>query len=67
MSSSTRTTCSWLARICGPIGNPSREAIDAVLSPPPVPYLYFVARGDGSHEFSSDLRSHNMAVRKYLK
>ena len=51
----------------GPIGNPSREAIDAVLSPPPVPYLYFVARGDGSHEFSSDLRSHNMAVRKHLK
>lgn len=51
----------------GPIGNPSKEAIDAVLSPPPVPYLYFVARGDGSHEFSSDLGSHNMAVRKYLK
>jgi UPF0755 protein len=51
----------------GPIGNPSKEAIDAVLSPPPVPYLYFVARGDGSHEFSNDLRSHNMAVRKYLK
>ena len=51
----------------GPIGNPGREAIEAVLNPPPVPYLFFVARGDGSHQFTSDLPSHNGAVRKYLK
>jgi UPF0755 protein len=51
----------------GPIGNPGKEAIEAVLSHPPVPYLYFVARGNGSHQFSCDLTAHNDAVRKYLK
>lgn len=51
----------------GPIGNPGRDAIEAVLNPPTVPYLYFVGRGDGSHQFSSDLPSHNQAVRKYLR
>ena len=51
----------------GPIGNPGREAIEAVLNPPNVPYLYFVGRGDGSHQFSSDLPSHNAAVRRYLR
>lgn len=51
----------------GPIGNPGQEAIEAVLNPPPVPYLYFVGRGDGSHQFSSDLASHNEAVQRYLK
>ena len=51
----------------GPIGNPGQEAMEAVLNPPAVPYLYFVARRDGSHQFSSDLASHNEAVQKYLK
>ena len=51
----------------GPIGNPGREAIKAVLNHPGVPYLYFVARGDGSHQFSCDLAAHNNAVRKFLK
>jgi UPF0755 protein len=51
----------------GPIGNPGKEAIEAVLNHPSVPYLYFVARRDGSHQFSADLASHNEAVRKYLK
>jgi len=51
----------------GPIGNPSKEAIEAVLHHPRVPYLYFVARGDGSHAFSSDLATHNRAVRTYLR
>lgn len=51
----------------GPIGNPGRDSIEAVLSHPQVPYLYFVARGDGSHQFSSDLPSHNDAVRRYLR
>ena len=51
----------------GPIGNPGQEAIEAVLNPPAVPYLYFVGRGDGSHQFSSDLTSHNTAVNRYLK
>ena len=51
----------------GPIGNPGKQAIDAVLNHPALPYLYFVARGDGSHQFSNDLTSHNQAVRKYLR
>jgi len=51
----------------GPIGNPGQDAIEAVLNPPAVPYLYFVGRGDGSHQFSSDLPSHNAAVNRYLK
>lgn len=51
----------------GPIGNPGKDAIEAVLNPAAVPYLYFVGRGDGSHQFSSDLGSHNEAVRRYLK
>ena len=51
----------------GPIGNPGSAAIEAVLSHPAVPYLYFVARGDGSHQFSSDLTAHNAAVRRFLR
>jgi len=51
----------------GPIGNPGKDAIEAVLNPAAVPYLYFVGRGDGSHQFSKDLSSHNEAVHKYLK
>jgi UPF0755 protein len=51
----------------GPIGNPGKDAIEAVLNHPSVPFLYFVARRDGSHQFNSDLASHNDAVRKYLR
>ena len=51
----------------GPIGNPGSAAIEAVLNHPAVPYLYFVARGDGSHQFSNDLVAHNAAVRKFLR
>lgn len=51
----------------GPIGNPGKEAIEAVLNHPEVPYLFFVARRDGSHQFSGDLASHNEAVRRFLK
>jgi UPF0755 protein len=50
-----------------PIGLPSQASLDAVLHPPATPYLYFVARGDGSSEFSSSLADHNRAVAKYQK
>lgn len=50
-----------------PIALPSQASIDAVLDPPPTPYLYFVARGDGSSEFSETLVMHNRAVSKYQK
>ncbi|WP_328754254.1 endolytic transglycosylase MltG [Geomesophilobacter sediminis] len=51
----------------GPIGNPGADSIDAVLTHPPTTYFYFVARGDGSHQFSSTLGEHNLAVRTYLR
>jgi UPF0755 protein len=50
-----------------PIALPSQASLDAVLHPPATPYLYFVARGDGSSEFSSSLEDHNRAVAKYQK
>ncbi len=49
----------------GPIASPGRAALEAAANPANVNYLYFVARGDGSHKFSSTLREHNAAVRRY--
>lgn len=48
-----------------PIAMPGREAVLAVLHPADGDALYFVSRGDGSHEFSASLEAHNAAVRKY--
>src|SRR5690349_12655427 len=46
----------------GPICNPGRDALRAALQPAATKYVYFVARGDGSHHFSSTLAEHNRAV-----
>ena len=48
-----------------PIALPGRAAINAALHPAPGESLYFVARGDGGHEFSTTLEQHQRAVRKY--
>lgn len=48
-----------------PIAMPSRASIVAALHPADGDALYFVARGDGTHEFSATLAEHNRAVRKY--
>lgn len=48
-----------------PISMVGREAINAVLHPDETQSLYFVARGDGTHQFSETLEQHNAAVRKY--
>jgi UPF0755 protein len=48
-----------------PISLVGREAIHAALNPVAGNSLYFVAKGDGSHVFSSDLDAHNAAVREY--
>jgi len=48
-----------------PICLPGRASIHAALHPAPGDTLYFVARGDGSHQFSSSLQEHEAAVRRY--
>jgi len=49
----------------GPIANPGRASLAAVLAPAPVDFLYFVARNDGTHQFSRSLTEHNRAVQRY--
>lgn len=49
----------------GPIANPGSESIKAALYPAETKYLYFVAKRDKTHYFSSTLTEHNRAVRKY--
>ena len=48
-----------------PIAMVARESLEAVLHPDSSDELYFVSRGDGSHQFSTNLPDHNRAVRKY--
>jgi len=51
----------------GPIASPGREALEAVLDPATSDYLFFVARGDGTHEFSVRYADHNRAVDRYQR
>ena len=51
----------------GPICNPGQAALEAALRPAEVPYLYFVSKNDGSHQFSRTLKEHNRAVRRYQR
>ena len=51
----------------GPIGNPGLEAMQAVLQPANTDYLYFVARKNGTHQFSRTLTEHNQGVERFLK
>lgn len=48
-----------------PIAMPGQDALLAAVQPATTSALYFVARGDGSSEFSATLEQHNRAVRKY--
>lgn len=50
-----------------PIALPGPDALTVVLQAPDSQYLYFVARGDGSSEFSRSLDEHNRAVARYQK
>ncbi len=66
------TTTPWNTyRIDGlpptPIAISGRDSIRASLNPNPGTALYFVSRGDGSHQFSDTLQEHNAAVRRYLR
>ena len=49
----------------GPIANPGPASIEAVLDPADIDYLYFVARGDGTHAFSHTYSEHLQNMRKY--
>ncbi len=48
-----------------PIAMPGRDALHAAVHPEGEGELYFVARGDGSHQFSRNLKEHEEAVRRY--
>jgi UPF0755 protein len=50
-----------------PIAMPGRDALNAVLHPDKGDSLYFVARGDGTHEFSANLKDHMTAVDKFQR
>jgi UPF0755 protein len=51
----------------GPISNPGRAALEAVLAPDHTPFLYLVAKNDGTHQFSRTVAEHNAAVVKYQR
>lgn len=48
-----------------PISSPGRDSIVAAIRPAETGFLYFVSRNDGSHYFSTSLKEHNNAVKKY--
>jgi UPF0755 protein len=51
----------------GPIANPGRSALEAVLVPERSRYLYFVAKNDGTHYFSRTKAQHDRAVDYYQR
>jgi UPF0755 protein len=50
-----------------PIAMPGKASLLAAVQPAPSKALYFVARGDGSSQFSNTLDEHNRAVNKYQR
>jgi UPF0755 protein len=50
----------------GPIANPSKASIEAVLNPEKTKALYFVADGSGGHVFADTLEQHNANVAKWF-
>jgi UPF0755 protein len=49
----------------GPIANPGRASLAAALYPADTKYIYFVSKKNSTHQFSTNLKDHNQAVRKY--
>ncbi|MCP5208962.1 MAG: endolytic transglycosylase MltG [Hahellaceae bacterium] len=48
-----------------PIAMPGKDSILAALNPAQTKYIFFVAKGDGHHQFSETLQEHNRAVQNY--
>jgi UPF0755 protein len=51
----------------GPIANPGKDSLIAAVNPADVDYLYFVAKNDGAHQFSTSLQEHNRYVNMYQR
>jgi len=51
----------------GPICNPGREALRAVVEPEEHDYLFFVSRNDGTHVFSRSFAEHSRAVDRFQR
>jgi UPF0755 protein len=49
----------------GPIANPGKKSLKAALYPADTKFIYFVSKKDRTHKFSTNLKDHNQAVRKY--
>jgi len=49
----------------GPVNNPGKNSIVAAITPAKTEYLYFVAKGDGSHIFSKTLSQHLRAKSRF--
>jgi UPF0755 protein len=50
-----------------PIAMPGKASLLAAVQPAPGKFLYFVAKGDGTSQFSENLGDHNKAVNKYQR
>ena len=62
----TRYNTYTVARLpFGPIANPGRESLEAVMRPATTEFLYFVSRNDGTHIFTKTYQDHLKAVADY--
>ncbi|MCP4117274.1 MAG: endolytic transglycosylase MltG [Desulfobacteraceae bacterium] len=49
----------------GPIANPGKHSLEAALFPAKSDFIFFVSKKDTTHKFSTNIRDHNKAVRRY--
>jgi len=49
----------------GPIANPGTKSLEAAIFPADTKFIYFVSKKNKTHQFSTNLKDHNQAVRRY--